>query len=203
MLRVLFASLVFGAFASGSNAQSVSDDDLLDIIQRQQDALQGGGNGATRGLSIVTGTGDTAAGNTTDQTTGTEGGLSSLADIKTGDVVRFDDDLEINVQVNFEFDSAALRSSEQPALEQMCRVMKAADTVRAFRIIGHTDSAGSDVYNKNLSQLRAEEVGRHLINNCGVNASRLEMIGYGEEFPDNESDPRAPENRRVEFQALS
>jgi outer membrane protein OmpA-like peptidoglycan-associated protein len=75
--------------------------------------------------------------------------------------------------------------------------------VRAFRIIGHTDSSGSDVYNQKLSQLRAEEVGRHLINTCGIDAARLEMIGYGEEFLDNKNDPRAPENRRVEFQALS
>ena len=203
MLRFLFATLVFSAVATTSIAQTVSDDELLDIIQRQQDALQGSGNGLTRGLSIVTGTGDSAAGNSTEPTIGTEDGLNSLADIKTGAVVRFDDNLEINVQVNFEFDSAALRSSEQPALEQMCRVMKAADTVRAFRIIGHTDSSGSDVYNKNLSQLRAEEVGRYLTNICGIDASRLEMVGYGEEFLDNENDPRAPENRRVEFQALS
>jgi outer membrane protein OmpA-like peptidoglycan-associated protein len=203
MLRIVFASLIVSFAASNLDAQSMTDQELLEIMQRQQDALEDSAFGQTRGLSIVTGTADENDTQAADTATVDGDGLTSLADIKAGTVVRFEDDLEINVQINFEFDSAALRSSEQPALDQMCRVMKKAETVRAFRIIGHTDSSGSDVYNKRLSQLRAEEVGRHLINTCGIAASRLEMIGYGEEYLDNTNDPRAPENRRVEFQALS
>jgi len=204
MHRFLIVSLIAGLSVSSLGAQSVSDDELLEIMQRQQDALEDSALGATRGLTIVTGTTETDGATSNDQAVSSGGnGLTNLADIKTGAVVRFEDDLEINVQINFEFDSAALRSSEQLALDQMCRVMKKAETVRAFRIIGHTDSSGSDIYNKRLSQLRAEEVGRHLVSNCGISESRIEMIGYGEEFPDNENDPSAPENRRVEFQALS
>jgi outer membrane protein OmpA-like peptidoglycan-associated protein len=79
--------------------------------------------------------------------------------------------------------------------------MKAVD-VAVFQIIGHTDSSGSASYNQNLSLLRAEEVKRHLVSNCGIEATRLEAIGLGESAPFNPDDPRSDENRRVEFQAL-
>lgn len=205
MRRIFFTSLTIGLLAASAQAQSVTDDELLNLMQRQIDAQETLGTGATRGLSVVTSSGSAAVatGEAQGGTTGGDG-LTSLADIKTeGTVVRFDDALEINVRISFEFDSAALKPSEKPTLDQMCRVMQKADNVRVFRIIGHTDSAGSDVYNQRLSELRAQEVGRHLMSSCGIPATRLEMVGYGEAFPDNEADPRAPENRRVEFQALS
>jgi outer membrane protein OmpA-like peptidoglycan-associated protein len=40
------------------------------------------------------------------------------------------------------------------------------------------------------------------VDDCGVDPSRLEAIGAGEDFPFNAQNPRADENRRVEFQAL-
>ena len=42
-----------------------------------------------------------------------------------------------------------------------------------------------------------------LVTDCGIAATRLEAIGLGERFLSNDGDPRAPENRRVEFQAMS
>lgn len=202
MRRILVASVILSVLAPGLHAQGLTDEELLDIMQRQRTALEESSTtGTTRGLSIVTSApeqGSAAA----SQDTG-EAGLKSLANMKQGTVVRFEDDLEINIQVKFEFDSATIEASERPALDQMCRVMSKAENIEKFRIIGHTDSSGSDIYNKRLSQLRAEEVGRHLVNNCGISAARLELVGYGEEFPDNADDPGAPENRRVEFQALS
>ncbi len=96
----------------------------------------------------------------------------------------------------------SVRADQQPALDQMCRVMKASD-IKLFRIMGHTDSAGSDAYNEKLSLLRAEEVKRRLTSDCGIAATRLDAIGLGERFPANATDPKAPQNRRVEFQALS
>ena len=69
-------------------------------------------------------------------------------------------------------------------------------------IIGHTDSSGSASYNQNLSLLRAKEVKRHLVSNCGIEENRLEAIGLGESAPFDADDPRSDANRRVEFQAL-
>ncbi len=108
---------------------------------------------------------------------------------------------QVNVQISFDFDSAALREDQKPKLDTLCNVMKSVD-VAVFQIIGHTDSSGSAAYNENLSLLRAKEVKRHLVSSCGIAAERLEAIGLGESAPYNTDDPRSDENRRVEFQAL-
>jgi OOP family OmpA-OmpF porin len=51
--------------------------------------------------------------------------------------------------------------------------------------------------------LRAEEVKRRLVSDCGIEATRLQAMGLGERFLYDEADPKAAENRRVEFQAMS
>src|SRR5690606_11663523 len=107
-----------------------------------------------------------------------------------------------NVHISFAFDSAALADDQKPQLVQLCNVMKGSD-IQLFRIVGHTDAAGSDAYNEKLSMLRAQEVQRYFVNDCGIDKARLEAIGLGERFLANEADPRSGENRRVEFQALS
>lgn len=109
---------------------------------------------------------------------------------------------QVNVNISFDFDSAALRADQKPALMTLCTALKAAD-VQAIRILGHTDASGSEDYNENLSRLRAEEVKRFLVTDCGFPADRMEAHGVGERFPFDPENPRADVNRRVEFQALS
>lgn len=111
-------------------------------------------------------------------------------------------DEQVFVRVTFAFDSAALEADQKPALRQLCKAMEEAD-VRHFRIIGHTDATGSARYNQQLSVLRAEEVKRFFVEDCGVAPARLEAIGVGKDYPFNARDPYAAENRRVEFQAMS
>lgn len=112
------------------------------------------------------------------------------------------EDLQVNVRITFDYDSATIKADQTPVLEQMCRVMKASD-IKKFRIMGHTDSAGSDAYNDKLSLLRAEEVKRRLVSDCGIEAERLEAMGLGERFLYDQTNPSSGDNRRVEFQALS
>ncbi|MGQ0565400.1 MAG: OmpA family protein [Gemmobacter sp.] len=109
---------------------------------------------------------------------------------------------QINFRIGFDFDSAVLRPTESPKLASMCAAMKAVD-VAVFRIVGHTDAAGSDAYNEKLSLLRAEEVKRYLVTDCGIEPARLQAVGVGKRYLYNTDDPRSEENRRVEFQALS
>lgn len=109
---------------------------------------------------------------------------------------------QVNIQISFDFDSSALRDDQKPKLATLCQVMKSAD-VDLFRIVGHTDASGSASYNETLSLLRAQEVKRHLVGDCGIAEGRLEAVGVGEKFPLDKQDPRADANRRVEFQALS
>jgi OmpA-OmpF porin, OOP family len=143
----------------------------------------------------------------TDPAPDAGGGTVSLTEVaadavSTNEVGRLPAELEVDVRISFDYDSASIKADQKPVLEQMCRVMKASD-VQLFRIMGHTDSAGSDLYNENLSLLRAEEVKRRLVSDCGIEPARLEAMGLGERFPKVTTDPAASENRRVEFQALS
>ncbi|MEO8018058.1 MAG: OmpA family protein [Pseudomonadota bacterium] len=70
---------------------------------------------------------------------------------------------------------------------------------RTALIEGFTDSMGSDEYNQDLSQRRADSVKRYLIGQ-GVSPARLSANGRGENSPvaDNESAAGRQQNRRVE-----
>lgn len=111
-------------------------------------------------------------------------------------------DLQVNLFINFAFDSATIATDQRPTLDQICIVMRDSD-INQFQIVGHTDTAGTDAYNERLSTLRAEEVSRYLVSSCGIDTARITTLGLGERFPMNEDNTRADENRRVEFQALS
>ncbi len=130
------------------------------------------------------------------------GGGAAPANAPRSDYVQFDRDEQVNIRITFDFDSAALRDDQKPRLAALCNVMRDIDIER-FRIIGHTDAVGSHRYNQRLSLLRAEEVKRYLVRECGIAADRLEAIGVGPDFLFDADDPRSPANRRVEFQALS
>jgi outer membrane protein OmpA-like peptidoglycan-associated protein len=70
---------------------------------------------------------------------------------------------------------------------------------RHVTIEGYTDSTGSEAYNLELSQRRAEAVRNFLVQN-GVEASRITATGYGEASPvaPNGTEAGRLQNRRVE-----
>jgi len=70
---------------------------------------------------------------------------------------------------------------------------------RMVAIEGHTDSVGSDEYNQQLSQRRAESVRSYLVRQ-GIGSERLTTLGKGESDPiaGNDSATGRQQNRRVE-----
>jgi OOP family OmpA-OmpF porin len=109
---------------------------------------------------------------------------------------------QVNVRVNFAFDSAAIAPKQRPKLLQLCAVIKEMD-IKLVRIVGHTDAVGNAEYNQKLSMLRAKEVRRFFADDCQIAPERLEAVGVGEQFLFDAVNPKAGENRRVEFQAVS
>lgn len=168
-----------GQTASAQN--DLTADEIKDAFNKQK----------TRGLVIVP-SGQTANSDETEDQTQVTASQEYTA---------VDQADQVNLKISFDFDSAALREDEKPKLAAMCEAMQSVD-VSVFQIIGHTDSSGSAAYNENLSLLRAQEVKRHLVSNCGIPEDRLKAIGLGESAPFDPSDPRSDANRRVEFQAL-
>jgi len=67
-------------------------------------------------------------------------------------------------------------------------------------IEGHTDSHGSDKMNLKLSQQRADAVSQYILANMGLDASRINAVGYGESKPiaSNETKEGRAKNRRID-----
>ena len=111
--------------------------------------------------------------------------------------------IEINEPINFETGSASIMGDSQSILRSVLAVLKDASTSRV-RIEGHTDNVGDDASNQRLSEERAKSVRAWLIRN-GVDASRLESVGFGPNRPidTNRTENGRARNRRVEFHILS
>jgi outer membrane protein OmpA-like peptidoglycan-associated protein len=69
-----------------------------------------------------------------------------------------------------------------------------------IEVQGHTDSKGSESYNQNLSEIRAQGVSGFLHNN-NIAYSRIRTVGFGETVTkyDNRTEEGRSQNRRVEF----
>jgi peptidoglycan-associated lipoprotein len=107
---------------------------------------------------------------------------------------------ELQEMVNFDFDRSDIRMDDEANLDRKAGIMTANAAVR-LRISGHADERGSDEYNLALGMRRAESAKRYLVNK-GVNASRIDIVSFGEERP---LDPAQNEdawakNRRDEFE---
>lgn len=102
--------------------------------------------------------------------------------------------------VNFAFDKAVLTSEAEMILDEAVALLQETDDVLEVRVEGHTDSIGSEQYNMNLSQRRAEAVINYLVDN-GVSGTQLIPVGMGEGFPvaNNDTDAGRAANRRVDF----
>jgi len=112
--------------------------------------------------------------------------------------------IEISEKVMFETGKAEIKVDSHQLLKDVATVLRENASVSKLRIEGHTDSVGKDKANKKLSQDRADSVKAFLVG-VGIDANRLEAVGYGEEKPvaDNATDEGKEKNRRVEFNITS
>lgn len=101
--------------------------------------------------------------------------------------------------VLFDFDKSDLTPAAKAQLDTLMDKLRNADVV-SIKVIGHTDSKGSDAYNQALSERRASSVAAYLLSQ-GLAPNKLTSEGRGESEPvaDNASDEGRAENRRVEL----
>lgn len=112
--------------------------------------------------------------------------------------------IEITEKVQFEYNKAEILDVSHDLLNDVATVMKQHPEVKKIRIEGHASSEGEDDYNKKLSDKRANAVMEFLVS-AGVDAERMEAIGYGEERPiaSNDTEEGREANRRVEFNIIA
>ena len=101
--------------------------------------------------------------------------------------------------IQFDFNSYRLMPESFYDLQQVAEYLKKHPDL-SVELAGHTDSAGDDAYNKDLSANRAKSAADYLISR-GIQKSRISTIGFGEEKPlmDGETDQANEANRRVEI----
>jgi outer membrane protein OmpA-like peptidoglycan-associated protein len=115
-------------------------------------------------------------------------------------VVKTDKKIEIKKQIRFATNKAIIRGAISfEILDQVASVLKSNPQLKVV-VEGHTDSVGPADYNLRLSDSRAKAVREALVER-GVEAKRLDAIGYGESKPiaSNRSKKGRAANRRVEF----
>ena len=182
-------TLVLGLAAAGpalaQDASGKSAEELRSIFQKQK----------TRGLIITPGT---------DSTSGATDAAADAAGTADTPVtyVELDKSEQVNIQIRFDFDSAALKEAEKPKLVALCEAMKTAD-VQLFRIVGHTDASGSDAYNQRAvaaAGRRGQALPRRRMRRRAGQAGSGRRRRTASLRP---AEPKADANRRVEFQALS
>src|SRR6516225_3172620 len=101
----------------------------------------------------------------------------------------------------FDYDSANLRQGATANLEKLGQLIQR-NPQAVFKVEGHTDSFGSDQYNLDLSQRRAETVKSWLVENMGIDPDRIQTQGYGKSrllVPGDRSVEEQQLNRRVEI----
>ncbi len=105
---------------------------------------------------------------------------------------------ELDTLVLFDFDSANLRAEDLAIITQTGEFLQRNTTLN-IRISGYTDSTGTDEYNQELSLERAETVRQALVEEFGIDASRMELMGMGKANPvaTNETLEGREDNRRA------
>lgn len=110
--------------------------------------------------------------------------------------------------VSFGFDSAKLTANGRNEVSKIAQSLKQSGVLEEVVIAGHTDRLGSDAYNNNLSQQRANTVRQALVSE-GIDNRVMQAVGYGKSMPlvECEGTNRAElisclaPNRRVEITA--
>ncbi|MCB1451141.1 MAG: OmpA family protein [Nitratireductor sp.] len=112
----------------------------------------------------------------------------------------YPDSGRIDLEILFEYDSDRI---DPKSVRQLIILGEALNDEslgsERFVIAGHTDAAGSDGYNDDLSLRRARAVTEFLVNYAGVSEDRLEPEGYGERLLKYPDAPNSGQNRRVEI----
>jgi len=107
--------------------------------------------------------------------------------------------INIYDRIFFEYDSDIIKPESFAILDELSDMLKNDPTIQLVEIQGHTDTSGSELYNLELSQRRADSVRRYVIES-GVSSARMVARGYGEGVNLRSGDSDA--NRRVEFHIL-
>ncbi len=100
--------------------------------------------------------------------------------------------------VTFDTGKATIKEESYSRLDKVAEYLLHKGNAR-IQISGHTDNVGNPKTNKALSLKRAQACRDYLIS-TGIDGTRIEAVGYGDERPvaSNDTDDGRQQNRRIE-----
>jgi outer membrane protein OmpA-like peptidoglycan-associated protein len=106
---------------------------------------------------------------------------------------------KIDLEINFDFNSASIRPSSIPSVQALGQALSDPKLKGStFVVAGHTDGVGSDAFNQDLSERRADTIKHYLVDNYHIANSDLVTVGYGKSKLKDSQDPTDAINRRVQ-----
>jgi len=106
---------------------------------------------------------------------------------------------KIDLEINFDYNSAQISAKSLESVEALGRALSNAELKGStFVVAGHTDAAGGEGYNQDLSERRADAIKRQLVEKYGINGTDLVTVGYGKSKLKDPAQPMAEANRRVQ-----
>jgi OmpA-OmpF porin, OOP family len=106
--------------------------------------------------------------------------------------------------VVFKFDSDELNKETINKLDEIANQFSGVKTGYVIELQGFTDSVGTEKYNFDLSERRADSVLRYLVSK-NVPLYRISIVGLGKTNPvaDNKTTQGREQNRRVDIRVLT
>ncbi|MGB9117555.1 OmpA family protein [Bradyrhizobium sp.] len=106
---------------------------------------------------------------------------------------------KIDLEINFDYNSADISAKSLSSVQALGRALSNPDLKGStFVVAGHTDAAGGEAYNQDLSERRADSIKRYLVDKFGLAGPDLVTVGYGKTKLKDPANPLADVNRRVQ-----
>jgi len=111
---------------------------------------------------------------------------------------------KIDFDIQFDYNSAKLSKASLPVVAELGKALSdPALKGSTFVVAGHTDAVGSEPFNQDLSERRADAIKQYLTEKYGLAAADLVTVGYGKTRLKDASAPTSPVNRRVQVVNLN
>ncbi len=105
----------------------------------------------------------------------------------------------IDLEITFDYNSADISAKSMPSVQALGRALTNPDLKGStFIVAGHTDAAGGEAYNQDLSERRAESIKRYLVEKYSLPSADLVTVGYGKSKLKDPAQPMSEVNRRVQ-----
>jgi outer membrane protein OmpA-like peptidoglycan-associated protein len=106
---------------------------------------------------------------------------------------------KIDLEINFDYNSADISAKSMSSVQALGRALTNPDLKGStFVVAGHTDAAGGEAYNQELSERRADSIKKYLVDKFGIAGGDLVTVGYGKSKLKDADNPLSEVNRRVQ-----